>query len=601
MTKLKEKRFEGIGVSHGVVIGKVFIFDIKEDVVLSHAVEGSKMPQEIARLETALIKTRRQIFSIREQIAQKMGIEHAEIFSAHLLVLEDRTLIEEVIRRLEKEKNCVEYVFQQVIKDYIKTFSGIRDEYLRDRAADVSDVGRRVLHNLTGIQREDLSQLDEEVVVIANDLSPSDTALMHKEKVIAFATDVGGRTSHTAIMARSLEIPAVVGLHNVSQRIKTGDTIIVDGNRGVVIVHPTRKTLNEYTREKDRLLVFEHKLEELKDLPAQTIDGHRIKLSANIEMPEDVNSVLSHGADGIGLYRTEFFYMNRADLPTEDEHCNAYINVAERVYPNEVIIRTLDLGGDKFASHLELPREMNPFMGWRAIRFCLENLDIFKVQLRAILRASIKSNIKMMYPMISGVEELIRANEVLEEVKEDLKSQEIPFNEAMEVGAMIEVPAAALTADLIAPHVDFFSIGTNDLIQYSLAVDRVNENVAYLYQPTHPGVLRLIDRIIRAGHDQGIWVGMCGEMAGDPAMTLILLGLGLDELSTSAVSVSEVKKAIRSVTFSAAKKLVHDILKYQSAEKIRRKAQKLLTEIAPELVLISQEKAKRRKRFRKSP
>lgn len=346
MPKPKEMCFKGIPVSHGMVEGKAFVFDAQEQTIIPHKVSISMISQEIARFETALIKTRREIFSIREQIASEMGLEHAEIFSAHLMVLEDRTLIEEVINQLQEEKLCVEYIFNKVIKKYAETFSKLRDEYLKERSADILDVGRRVVHTLLGKQREDLSQLTEEVIVVANDLSPSDTALMHKENVIGFATDIGGRTSHTAIMARSLEIPAVVGLHNISQKVSTGDRIIVDGNRGIVIVHPSKKNLSDYTREKIEILNFEHKLEALKDFPAVTTDQHSVKLLANIEMPEDVHSVISHGAQGIGLYRTEFFYMNRSGLPTEEEHYQAYMQVSEQIYPNEVVIRTLDLGGD---------------------------------------------------------------------------------------------------------------------------------------------------------------------------------------------------------------------------------------------------------------
>lgn len=595
----KEHRFKGIAVSSGIAIGKVFIFDSQEEVIMPHSVRHEDIHREIARFEDALIATRREILNIQKQISQKLGVEHAEIFNAHLMVLEDRVLIEEVIKRLEKEKLNVEYIFQQVIRKYFEIFAQINDEYLKERSSDIRDVGRRVLHNLTGKKREDLIQLPNEVIVVAYDLSPSDTALMHKEKVIGFATDIGSRTSHTAIMARSLEIPAVVGLHDLSAKINTGETIILDGNRGLVIVHPTKTTLKEYKQERERVQVFESKLDVLKDLPAETLDGRRITLSANIEMPEDIHSVLSHGAEGVGLYRTEFFYMNRSDLPSEEEHFKAYQEVAQKVYPNDVIIRTLDLGGDKFLSHLEIPKEMNPFLGWRAIRFCLERLDIFKVQLRAILRASISKNIKMMYPMISGVDELKRANEVLEEVKQDLLKEGIPINEDMEVGAMIEIPSAAVTADILAKHVDFFSIGTNDLIQYSLAVDRVNEKIAYLYQPAHPGVLRLIRNVIDAGHQEGIWVGMCGEMAGDPAMALILLGMGLDEFSTSPVTIPEVKKIIRSVRFADAQELVAEIIKLTSPDEILKKTLQLLKEVAPELIMLSQERDRRKKAFRK--
>jgi len=593
--KAKEKTYKGIAVSPGIAMGKVFIFDSQDEVLIARMIREEDIPKEIARFEEALIATRREILHIQKQITHKMGVEHAEIFNAHLMVLEDRALIEEVTKRLEKEKHSVEYVFQQVIRKYSEIFSQINDEYLKERASDIRDVGRRVLHNLTGKRKDDLIHLPEEMIVIAYDLSPSDTALMHKERVIGFATDIGSRTSHTAIMARSLEIPAVVGLHDLSSKLITGQMIILDGNRGLVIVNPSKETIKEYRTERQHILVLENKLTALKDLPAKTLDGTSVMLSANIEMPEDIHSVLSHGAQGVGLYRTEFFYMNRTDLPTEEEHFKAYHEVAEKVWPNDVIIRSLDLGGDKFLSHLDIPREMNPFLGWRAIRFCLERLDIFKVQLRAVLRASTLKNIKLMYPMISGVDEFKQAQAVLEEVKSDLKSKGIPFNNELEVGAMIEIPSAAMTADILAEEVDFFSIGTNDLIQYSLAVDRVNEKIAHLYQPAHPGVLRLIRTVIEAGRVKGIWTGMCGEMAGDPAMALILLGMGLTEFSTSPSAVPEIKRTIRSVKMSDAKALADEALRMTSAQEIEKKAMKLLSEIDPELVMLKQERAKRHK------
>ncbi|MCD5401886.1 phosphoenolpyruvate--protein phosphotransferase, partial [candidate division NPL-UPA2 bacterium] len=385
-------------------------------------------------------------------------------------------------------------------------------------------------------------------------------------------------------MARALEIPAVVGLKDITARVNRRDQLIVDGTNGVIIINPDEETLKRYRQEEVEIKVFEKKLEELKDLPAETPDGHRIELAANLELPEEMPSILAHGAAGIGLYRTEFFYLNRADLPTEDEHYQAYKSVAEQMSPHSVIIRTLDLGGDKFTSQLEIPREMNPFMGWRAIRFCLERPDIFKVQLRAILRASAHGNLKIMYPMISGIEELKRANLVLGEVREELREKGVPFDEDLEVGVMIETPSAAMTADILAREVKFFSIGTNDLIQYSLAVDRINEKIAYLYEPTHPAVLRLIKHVIEAGHRQGIWVGICGEMVAEPALTLILLGMGLDEFSMSAVALPEIKRIIRSVTLKEAKKLVKQIFTLSTAQEVEECARKKLLEIAPDIV-----------------
>ncbi len=585
MPPTKEIIFKGIAASPGVVIGKTFLFDREEDVVIERKITKAEIPMEIMRLEEALIKTRKEILQIQKKIAKGMGAEHAEIFNAHLMVVEDRALIEEVIKHLEKDRKSVEFIFQQTAQKYAKIFDSMEDEYLKERASDVQDVGRRILHNLIGRKRQDLSTLKEEVVVIAYDISPSDTALMHKEKVVGFSTDVGGRTSHTAILARSLGIPAVVGLHDVSREIRGGMKVVVDGNRGLLILNPTKSTLKKYGEERTRIEILEERLTHLKDLPAETTDGYRITLAANIEMPEDTPSVLYHGAKGVGLYRTEFFYMNRSDLPSEEEHFQAYKKVAEQIKNESVIIRTLDLGGDKFLSHLQVPKEMNPFLGWRAIRFCLERLDIFKVQLRAILRASAYGDLKIMFPMISGVGEVRRAKEIVEEVREELRKEKIPFDEDIEVGAMIEIPSAAMIADLLAKEVDFFSIGTNDLIQYALAVDRVNEKIAYLYEPTHPAVIRLIRNTVQAAHKEGLWVGMCGEMASDPASVLILLGMELDELSVSSALIPEIKKVIRSVSFKEVQQLSKDVFNYATAEEVQQKAMELLERVAPELVV----------------
>ena len=441
------------------------------------------------------------------------------------------------------------------------------------------------MRNLIGAKEDVLTNLRERVVVVAYDLSPSDTATMHKRNVTAFATDIGGRTSHTAIMAKSLEIPAVVGIEVLTKRVETGDEIIIDGTHGIVVLNPSSKTLKKYETDKERFAVINKHLQEMKDLSCVTIDGKAIELAANIEVPEDVPSVIAHGASGIGLYRTEFFYMNRKDVPTEEEQFKAYSAVAKRIKPNSVIIRTLDIGGDKFLSQLEVPQQMNPFLGWRAIRFCLARPDIFKAQLRAILRASVHGRIKLMYPMISGVEELKQANLILEEVKKDLKKESLPFDENIEVGAMIEVPSAAITSDILAKEVDFFSIGTNDLIQYSLAVDRVNEKIAYLYEPAHPAVLRLIKMVIENAHNAGIWVGMCGEMAGDISMTLVLLGLGLDEFSASPIAIPELKKIIRAVTLRQAKEIAQESMLLSTGKDVEKYAKKKLKEIVPDLAL----------------
>ena len=564
----KQILLKGIPAAPGLVVGKAFCLGSEDLEVAKRSIPESKIPKEIARFEDALIKTHKEIVDIQKRISEEMGVRHAQIFNAHLLVLEDRTLIEGVISRLEKEKLCVEYVFLQVLKKYIKTFSHIDDPYLRERLSDIEDVGKRILRNLRGIRREILSKLKEKLIIVAYDLSPSDTASMRKEKVIGFITDIGGKTSHTAIMAKALEIPAVVGLEEATARVKTGDMIIVDGTKGEVLLNPDRATLNKYRQQSEKLVRQESLLVKLKDLSAETRDGHEVQLAANIELPDELNSVIAHGARGIGLYRTEYFYMNRMDLPSEDEHFEAYKKVSQQVKPHPVIIRTLDLGGDKFLSQLDIPQEMNPYLGWRAIRFCLARPEIFKVQLRAILRASAYGKLKLMYPMISGIEELRQANKMLEQVKEELRKKRIAFDQDIEVGAMIEIPSAALTCDILAKEADFFSIGTNDLIQYSIAVDRVNEKIAYLYEPTHPAVLRLIKNIIDSGHKEKIWVGMCGEMASEPAFALILLGLELDEFSVSPAAVPVIKRVIRSVTLQQAKDVVDKALTLTTGKQV---------------------------------
>ncbi|MCG2704073.1 MAG: phosphoenolpyruvate--protein phosphotransferase [Candidatus Omnitrophica bacterium] len=565
---MDKKVIKGIAVSPGIGIGRVFIWDSEEYTISRHVLPENKLPLEITRFEEALIKTRTEILEIQKKIAKEMGVEHAEIFDAHLLVLEDRMLIEEVINKIKKEKINVEYAFVIVLKKYTNIFLKMDDEYLRERLVDIQDVGKRIIRNLLGKQKQGFFELDEKVVIVATNLSPSDTAQMHKEKVIGFATDMGARTSHTAILARSLEIPAVVGLKTLTPAVKNGDIIIIDGNNGNVIINPPRPIIRKYQIEKKKFLDFEKGFSRFKTLPAVTKDGHPVVIGANIEFPEELASVIDHGAQGIGLYRTEYMYLNRTDLPTEEEHFLAYKKVAQCMKKNTVVIRTMDIGGDKFLSHLDLPMEMNPLMGIRAIRFCLAQPEIFKTQLRGILRASVYGNLKIMYPMISGIDELRKANEILDEVKQELRRKRIPFNKDIEVGIMIEVPSAALIADILAKEVSFFSIGTNDLIQYALAVDRVNEKIAYLYEPAHPAILRLIKSIIDIGHSEGLWVGMCGEMASEPVFVLILLGMGLDEFSASAVSVPEIKKVIRSVTLEQSQEVAAEVLTLQSGREI---------------------------------
>ncbi len=581
---MPEKIFQGIAASPGLVVGKAYFFDVQEAAVSPHPIPQKAVGVEIARFEDALIATRKELIRIRQELADRAGRKVTDLFDAHLLVVEDRTLIAEVVKGIEEKKLNAEYIFQTVIDDYTKAFLQIEDDYIKERLSDIRDVARRVLHNLTGGKRDNLASLKEKVVVIAPDFSPSDTALMHREKVVGFATDAGGQTSHTAIMARSLEIPAVVGLRNLSAAVSTGDPLVIDGSTGQVIVFPSRATLARVKREQSKLLCFKTQLEELRDQPAETRDGYRIILSANIEMPEDLPAVISYGGDGVGLYRTEYFYLNRPELPDEEEQFQAYLQLAKALHPAPLIIRTFDLGGDKANSAFEIPTELNPFMGWRAIRFCLERQDIFKVQLRAILRAGREKNVKIMFPMISGYNELKRVLKIWEEAKNELLQQGVAFDRDMEVGIMIEVPSAVVMADELAREVDFFSIGTNDLIQYTLAVDRMNEKIAYLYDPLHPAVIRLIDRVITAAHRNNIWVGMCGEMAGDLLSIPILLGLGLDEFSVSPLIIPKVKKLISSLRLSEARELARTVLGYSLADDIRTVSRKMVSRTAPWLL-----------------
>ena len=583
--KAKETILTGIPAASGIAIGHAYMMDSEEFVIPKRHINKEQVRGEIQRFQEGLINTRDELLEIKAKISKEMGAEEAEIFAAHLLVIEDPILINDVISTIKKELLGVECVFLEVMKKYIDVLSNTNDEYLRERVSDINDVGKRVLRNLLGTKKDSLANIEEQVIVIAYDLSPSDTAMMHKKNIMAFATDIGGKTSHTAIMAKSLEIPAVVGLENSTVRISNGDLLIVDGTHGKVIVNPLPETVDKYKVEQQKFYDFEKDLDTIKDLPSQTKDDVKIILAANIEMIEDIESVKTHKADGIGLYRTEYFYMNKQGVPTEEEHFQAYKSVAQKMGDDSVVIRTLDLGGDKFLSSLQVPHEMNPFMGWRAIRFCLARPDIFKTQLRAILRASAYGNLKLMYPMISGLGELKQANELLAEVKDELLKSSIPFNQKIEVGVMIEVPSAALTSDALADEVDFFSIGTNDLIQYALAVDRVNEKIAYLYEPAHPAVLRLVKNIIDSANKKGIWVSMCGEMAGDPLFTIPLLGFGLHHFSMSPVNILEIKKIIRSVKMSDAKKISEDILKLDVPEKIIEFSKEKLKEVVPDIII----------------
>ena len=579
-----ERVFRGVPVSAGVCRGKVLVLGRANSSIPKHELAVASVPEEISRLERALVQTRHDILEVQKKVSASMGAAEGGIFDAHLLVLEDRTLLDEVIRNIEGKKVNAEYAFHVVAEKYASALAAIEDDYLRERAADMRDVTSRILNNMMGRKEEvDLKKLKEPCIIISYDLSPSTTAQLDRKTVLGFATDMGGKTSHTAIMARSLRIPAVVGLKSASHELETGQYALLDGFNGVIIINPSDQTLFEYGQIIRKQVSLEEKLRDIQTKPAVTLDGQRITLSANVELAADAEHVKSCGAEGVGLFRTEFLFINRQSLPDEEEQFQAYDEVAAALKPAPVIIRTLDLGGDKFMSHLDVPPEMNPFLGWRAIRYCLQERDVFRAQLRAILRASLHGNVKVMYPMISGLEELNQANAMVEECKAALRSEKIPFDENIEIGAMIEIPSAVIVADSLAKRLKFFSLGTNDLIQYTLAVDRMNEKVAHLYEPTHPAVLRLIKATVDSAHKHNIWTGVCGEMAGDPALTPLLLGLGVDELSATPSLVPPVKYLIRRLKAEDTRELAEFALNCESASEILSRSLALARKAAPSL------------------
>ena len=580
-----ELRLTGIPASPGVVSGRLAVFSKEEEVRIHPTpIRPEQIEDEMRRLEAALLKTREQIQKIRDQLAHSLGEQQTDIFEAHLMVAADSTIAGAVRRQLELRKVCVESVYQHVIRVYAQSMKEVEDPYLRERAADILDVGRRVVHNLLGRKLTDLYALDEPSVILAHDLTPSDTALLNRQLALGFATEAGSVTSHTAIMARSLNIPAVVGLHEVLDRCESGAAVILDGYAGLLIVNPTEQTRYEYGQIEKRRHEVEVSLEALRDTPGATKDGRKIILSANVELPEDLPLIAESGAEGIGLYRTEFLFLNRVHFPSEDEQTNIYRQVVESSRPHPTIIRTLDLGGDKLPTHLGLDPEQNPFLGWRAIRYCLEKPDVFKVQLRAICRSNPGGKVRVMFPMIATREELSSALAILGEVREELRAAGVPAAEEVEAGAMIEVPSAALIVDRLAPLVQFFSIGTNDLTQYTLAADRTNERVANLYQPTHPAVLGLIRMVVEAARRHNIWVGVCGEMAADVVMTPVLVGLGVDEMSMGSVAVPRVKKAVQSLHYGECQKLSEQLLSMDSGQEIHQRLQHVAQGAYPELV-----------------
>ena len=577
-----ERIFRGIGVAPGVVRGRVVILDPDHtERPARRRVEAQDQPAELERLQNALAKTRRQISDIQATVRNSMGSSDAAIFDAHLLVIEDQTLLDEVKRFIAEQSVNVEFAFYEVAEKYVQALDAVEDEFLRERAADIRDVTSRVMTNLTGRREQDLSHLTEPFILVRHDLSPSQTAQLNRDLVQGFATDVGGKTSHTAIMAGSLRIPAVVGLKNACESMATGDYVLLDGFNGVVVVNPTDQTLFEYGQLEKEQEDIQTKLSEIRDSPAITLDGHEIMLSANVEQIGDTVAVLECGAKGVGLFRTEYLFLERDTLPNEEEQHISYQRVAEAIAPESVIFRTLDIGADKIGRAFGESAEANPFLGWRAIRFCLARKDIFRTQLRALLRASAGGNVKLMYPMISGVEELDAANELLKECMAELHAEGEEFDPDLDVGVMIEIPSAVLIADALGTRAKFFSIGTNDLIQYTLAVDRLNEKVADLYDPTHPALLRLIQLTVEAGKRNGIWTGLCGEMAGDPTAIPLLIGLGIDELSVAPPMLPQIKYLIRRIKLSEAQQLAAQALKCESSVDILVQSRAMVQRVAP--------------------
>ncbi|MDM8312865.1 MULTISPECIES: phosphoenolpyruvate--protein phosphotransferase [Clostridium] len=532
---------KGIAASKGYAIGTVVLKENDELIITDEKVTDIQAEKE--RLQNALEQCKVQLTSIKEKALAEMGEEKAAVFDSHIMLLDDPEFTGAMEMEIESNNSNALKAVDSVAQTFLMIFESMEDEYMRERAADIKDVANRIKLNLAG-KAMGLNIEATNTIVVAYDLTPSDTAQLDRSKVVAFLTDIGGRTSHSAIMARTLEIPAIVGLNDITSSVKDGDFIIVDGVEGNVILHPDEATVKEYEAKRDAYEKEKEELKKLIDVKVKTKSGKRIEVCGNIGKPEDVHKVIENGADGIGLFRTEFLYMDRDDMPTEEEQYEAYKYVLEKMEGKPVVIRTLDIGGDKKLTYLPMPEEMNPFLGYRAIRLCLDRKDIFKVQIRALLRASYYGNLKIMFPMISSLSEFEQAKSFVEECKAELLNEGQKVSDSIEIGIMVEIPAAAVMADELAKHVDFFSIGTNDLIQYTLAADRMSEKVSYLYNPMHPAVLRLIKMTIEGAHSAGKWCGMCGEMAGDETAIATLVEYGLDEFSMSASSILGAKKII---------------------------------------------------------
>ncbi|AXH60935.1 MULTISPECIES: phosphoenolpyruvate-protein phosphotransferase PtsI [Providencia] len=560
----------GILVSPGFAFGQALI--LKEDpiVVSTKKIADDQVDKEIARFIEGRNKSAEQLNLIKEKAEKNLGAEKAEIFEGHIMLLEDEELEQEIVTLIKGDKKTADAAAYSVIEDQAQALESLDDEYLKERAADVRDIGKRLLKNILNIPIVDLSAISEEVILVAADLTPSETAQLNLDKVLGFITDLGGRTSHTSIMARSLELPAIVGTSDATRKIKNGDFIVLDGVNNTIHLNPSEAEIDKLKAFRDEYLQEKEELAKLKDLPAITLDGHQVEVCANIGTVRDVAGAERNGAEGVGLYRTEFLFMDRDSLPTEEEQFQAYKAVAEAMGSQAVIVRTMDIGGDKDLPYMNLPKEENPFLGWRAIRICLDRKEILHSQLRAILRASKFGKLRIMFPMVISVEEVRELKAELEMLKAQLREEGKAFDESIEVGVMVETPAAAVIARHLAKEVDFFSIGTNDLTQYTLAVDRGNELISHLYNPMSPAVLNLIKQVIDASHAEGKWTGMCGELAGDERATLLLLGMGLDEFSMSAISIPRIKKLIRNASFADTQALAEQALAQPTADELMK-------------------------------
>ena len=570
----------GIPASPGIVFGKELVLKEEKIVLDTEKIKDDQIDAEVARFYAGREAAVEQLTAIKDRAFQSLGEEKAAIFEGHLMILEDEELEEEIIEYLRSHKVNAGVAASRIIDQQVEMLSEIDDEYLKERAGDIRDIGNRLIKNILGMKVVDLGEIDEEAILVAYDLTPSETAQLNLDKVLGFITDIGGRTSHTSIMARSLELPAIVGTNDVTEKVKTGDYLILDAINNAVYVNPSREDIERFKKLEAQLAEEKAELAKLKDLPALTLDGHRVDVVANIGTIRDCEGADRNGAEGVGLYRTEFLFMDRDQLPSEEEQFIAYKEVVEAMNGRIVILRTMDIGGDKELPYLDLPKEMNPFLGWRAIRIAFDRRQILHDQLRAVLRASAFGKLAVMFPMIISVEEIRELKSVIEVLKQELRNEGKAFDESIQIGLMVETPAAAVNARFLAKEVDFFSIGTNDLTQYTLAVDRGNEMISHLYNPLSPAVLNLIKQVIDASHAEGKWTGMCGELAGDEKATLLLLGMGLDEFSMSAISIPRIKKLIRNVNFHDAKELADSALQKPTAVEIEQLVADFLAEKA---------------------